>query len=215
MTNIPFYMVNFSFINQHYYFPKLNLENSFNFKVKWNHHLNELSVRRVIGTILWYESYRTIHTSETTFGPPEFLFEINHHVIEFRFWSTLNISNSLWVTWSWTLRIPLLVHFHLFELDQKQVFGQLEGGLKAKFDHVIIYFKEKFRWTKSETACICVTWLSPPKFWTGSKIGPALNMLTWKRSPSKAYWSISNDPSSNLKWTQLELSFFKKSFIII
>ena len=57
MTNIPFYMVNFSFINQHYYFPKLNLENSFNFKVKWNHHLNELSVRLVIGTILRYDCY--------------------------------------------------------------------------------------------------------------------------------------------------------------
>ena len=57
MTNIPFYMVNFSFINQHYYFPKLNLENSFNFKVKWNHHLNELSVRLVIGTILRYDWY--------------------------------------------------------------------------------------------------------------------------------------------------------------
>ena len=57
MTNIPFYMVNFSFINQHYYFPKLNLENSFNFKVKWNHHLNELSVRLVIGTILRYDLY--------------------------------------------------------------------------------------------------------------------------------------------------------------
>ena len=32
--------------------------------------------------------------------------------------------------------IPLMVHFHLFELDEKRAFEQFEGGPKAKFDHV-------------------------------------------------------------------------------
>ena len=53
--------------------------------------------------------------------------------------------------------IPLLAHFHLFELDQKWVFEQFEGGPKAEFDHVIIYFEAKFGCTKSETSFICIT----------------------------------------------------------
>ena len=52
MTNIPFCMLNFPFINQHYYFPKLNLENSFNFKVKWNRFWWTLPIGSVIYSII-------------------------------------------------------------------------------------------------------------------------------------------------------------------
>jgi len=62
------------------------------------------------------------------------------------------------VKWSETLRITLLVHFHLFKQDQKRVFEPFENGPKAGFDHMIIKFEEKFELTSI--------------FWTGPKIGP-------------------------------------------
>ena len=100
-----------------------------------------------------------------------------------RFWS---ISNK----WKWgksgfrrvhdhvidkRFEIPLLVHSHLFELDQKRLFEQF--GPKAKFYHMVIYFEEKFGWTKSETACICVTWLYPSNSELNKKMDPR---VLWK-----------------------------------
>ena len=145
MTNIPFYMVNFSFINQHYYFPKLNLENSFNFKVKWNHHLNELSVRLVIGTILRYDWYlRTDKCMAVRFRTKYFVQNI--------------LNDPHWAS-------------------------KLSPSVKWR--------------QNSDEARI------------------TLNMIMWKR-PTKSFLVNLNDPSVfwNPKWTQLELSFLKKSFII-
>ena len=62
----------------------------------------------------------------------------------------------------------LLVHFHLFELDDKQAFEQFEGGEKAKFNHVIMIFAEKFGYTKSATAILKIR-LSRRRNRSGSK----------------------------------------------
>ena len=40
----------------------------------------------------------------------------------------LRISNTLSITWLWILQIPLLIHFHFFELDQEQNCWQFETG---------------------------------------------------------------------------------------
>ena len=57
--------------------------------------------------------------------------------------------------------VSFLIHHHLFELDQKRNFEQIENGSKAKFRLVIINFEEKSGLIKSETACICFTRLPP------------------------------------------------------
>ena len=149
MTNIPFYMVNFSFINQHYYFPKLNLENSFNFKVKWNHHLNELSVRLVIGTILRYDLYLRTDKCMAVSLLHDFVPNISYPVFRLKYFEPQNLSPSV-----------------------------------------------KWRQNSDEARI-------------------KLNMIMWKR-PTKIFLVNLNDPSVfwNPKWTQLELSFLKKSFII-
>ena len=83
---------------------------------------------------------------------------VHHHVIDILF------------------EIPLLIHFHLYELNQKQVFGEFEGTPNAKFDHVIIYFENKFGFTKIE-ACISYAAYDMRhltisfEFWTERKIG--------------------------------------------
>ena len=65
------------------------------------------------------------------------------------------------------LVISLVAHF------------QYEIGTKAKFADVIIYFGKKFGWTKSETACISVTWLSPPNSELDQKLNPRVVFLSW------------------------------------
>ena len=74
------------------------------------------------------------------------------NVIEFRFWSTFKLFDK-----------SLLVHFHLFDLDQKHV----------------IYFELKFEWTKSETACTSVT--GPPNSELDQKLDPRVNSELSKR----------------------------------
>ena len=103
------------------------------------------------------------------FWSTRILFEINDHEIEFRFWSTFKlIENPLLVlvhdhVIDKRFENSLLVHFHLFEV-----------GPKAKFDHMVIYFEEKLGWTKSETACICFTWLYPSNSELNKKIGGSM-----------------------------------------
>ena len=48
---------------------------------------------------------RDAYACRVLFGPPEFLSEINYHVIEFQFWSTINLFD-----------ISILVHFEQISL---------------------------------------------------------------------------------------------------
>ena len=51
---------------------------------------------------------------------------------------------------------------------------------------MIINFEEKLGWIKSESACICFTWLTSFTYFTGSKFGPprtwipGRTVVTWK-----------------------------------
>ena len=93
---------------------------------------------------------------------------------------------SLLITWisfrnSWSRdEIPVLIQFEQVEMNQKRVFEDfiitwlskvrniafdtpwfVRSGPKAECRHVTMNFEEKFRWIKSEMACICVTWQLP------------------------------------------------------
>ena len=63
---------------------------------------------------------------------------------------------NLWSRDNALFDISLLIHLHEFQLDQKWFFDRFEGGSKVgfpiKLSHVIINFKDKFGWIKSESA---------------------------------------------------------------
>ena len=65
------------------------------------------------------------------------------------------------ITWLNLFEISLLIHLQLFELDQKRNFEKVQSS-----DH-------QFGWIKSETACICFTWLPPPYSLLDQKLYPA------------------------------------------
>ena len=74
---------------------------------------------------------REAYACKLTFGPPQFLFEINDHVTK-----TLTFISS----------------------------------------NRIINFEEKLVWIKSESACICFTWLTSFTYFTGPKVGPRVRL---------------------------------------
>ena len=84
---------------------------------------------------------------------------------------------------------PLLIHLHWFEMDQKWVFDQFESGSKVGFRTNWVTWslisKRNWKRIKSESVCICFTWLSSSTYFIGLKVGP---------------------PRS-IKWFQLQLEF--------
>ena len=54
----------------------------------------------------------------------------------------------------------------------RSLWKRIKIGFANKLSHVIINFDEKFGLFKSESACICFTWLTSFTYFTGSKFGP-------------------------------------------
>ena len=82
---------------------------------------------------------------------------------------TSEFANSLSIAWSW------IVRNFTFDPPFRTVWKRIKSGFSNKFSHVIINFEEKFGWIKSESACICFTWLPPSDTLPGQKLdGPTL-----------------------------------------
>ena len=93
----------------------------------------------------------------THFDPPEFLFDINDHMTQFHRKLTFDP--------------PSLVRSGS-KVSFRSVWKRIKSRFSMKLSPVIINFEEKFGWIKSESACICFTWLTSFTYFTGSKFGP-------------------------------------------
>ena len=102
--------------------------------------------------------------------------------MRFHFWSTLI---SLRNYWSRGFEKTLLNQLEEFE-------GWSKAFFRTVWSHVIINFEEKLKWIKSETAYICVSWLSSPNSELYQKVYPwVLDCI--KVYGSKAiFWSFLN-----------------------
>ena len=132
---------------------------------------------------------RGAYACRLNFDPPQFPFEINDYVTKTHFWSAFKLIENL-----------ILIQFELMKVDQNWVFEQFESGSKVGLSHVIINFEEKLGWIKSESACICSTWLTSFTYFTGSNVGPS----GWKYDGLEGGSERSKAPQVNgpgLKWT--------------
>ena len=66
-----------------------------------------------------------------------------------------------------------------FRTIHGHVIDKLFENSLVKLSHVINLSEEKFGWIKSESACICSTWLTSFTYFTGSKFGPPRIRYSW------------------------------------
>ena len=58
------------------------------------------------------------------------------------------------------------------KVNFRSVWKRIKSGLSNKVSHVIIYFEEKLGCIKSESPCICFTWLPPSHTLLDQKLDP-------------------------------------------
>ena len=105
-------------------------------------------------------------------------------------------SSSLSITWSWIVRKLIFDPPSWVRTGSKvscrSVWKRIKSGFSNKLSHMLINFEEKLEWIKSDSACICSTWLTSFTYVTGSKVGP---LRTYFSSKSHFYgfkWKIKN-----------------------
>ena len=103
-------------------------------------------------------------------------------------------SNSLSITWLWVVRKLTFDRSSLVLTGSKVSFGSISKGIKSGFSKklspMIINFEKKFEWIKTESACICFTWLTSFTYFTGSKVGPPRNTPKLFRFLELACWKL-------------------------
>ena len=137
---------------------------------------------------MWGGESRGAYACRLTFDPPQFLIEIYDHVTQFvrkpplliqfelmkvdqnwvfeQFMVTLLINcskNHFWSTFTSSNWIKIKFSIS-WKADQKLVFEQIESRDQ--------FVRREIEWIKSESTCICSTWLTSFTYFTGSKFGP-------------------------------------------
>ena len=138
-------------------------------KILWEHYpLHENTIRALsfIAKILW-KHYAGVQL-------------LIHHHFSSKEWThdpKIEFSNSLSIKCQWIVRKLIFGPLLLVRTGSKVSFWSLwkriKSGFSNKLSHVIINYEEKFGLIKSESSCICFTWLSSFTDFSGSKVGPA------------------------------------------
>ena len=102
-----------------------------------------------------------------------------------------NFSSKLMITWLNLFENRFLIRF---QIDRKCMVTRLincskfhfrstfissnwiKSGFSNKMSHAIINFEDKFGWIKSESTCICFTWLPPSHTLLGQKLDPRVTL---------------------------------------
>ena len=88
------------------------------------------------------------------------------------------------ITLSWSLRNLAFGPPSFVRTGSKARFRTVWKWIKSEFSnksrHVTIKFEEKLGWIKSETACICFTWLPPSHSKLDQKLDPRVGGSRWK-----------------------------------
>ena len=149
---------------------------------RWIHYLFR---ENTIRTLPFCENTMRTLRGGSTFDPLKNVKEVGHvtHMHADSLLIHHNFPSKLMISW-----LNLFENLYLirFQTDQKLAFGPVQtnkSGSKLSFrtvyhsrdnelSHVIINYEEKFGWIKSESSCICFTWLSSFTDFSGSKVGP-------------------------------------------
>ena len=110
-----------------------------------------------------------------TFDPPEFLFEINAHMTQFLQKPTFD---------------PVRTNEGGSKLSFRTVWKRIKIRFSNKLSHVIINFDEKLGWIKSESACICSTWLTSSHILLDQNLDPLvlLSLNPFHQNQTMSLW---------------------------